>query len=81
MIQPMRVCDSDRALIETLLKGLDRLVPILEAMRDVVATADREEARELAVVLTRLESLVADVCDTVDELSDAAPVEPLALKP
>ena len=81
MIQPMRVCDSDRALIETLLKGLDRLVPILEAMRDVVATADREEARELAVVLTRLESLVADVCDTVDELSDAAAVEPLALKP
>ena len=66
--------DSDRALLEALLTGLDRLVPILEVLRDVVADADRDQAPGLALSLTRLESLVAAMRDEVDELSNAVGV-------
>ena len=66
--------DSDRALLKALLTGLDRLVPILEVLRDVVADADRDQAPGLALSLTRLESLVAAMRDEVDELSNAVGV-------
>ena len=74
MTPATRLSDSDRALLEALLRGLDRLVPILEVLRDVFANAERDQARELAAMLTRLECLVDDVRDEVDELSDAVGV-------
>jgi hypothetical protein len=71
MTPATRLSDSDRALLQALLTGLDRLVPILEVLRDVVADAEREQALELGVSISRLEYMVADIRDEVDAITDA----------
>jgi hypothetical protein len=69
-----RLLDSDRALFEALLESLDRIVAILDAMREVLVVAERDQALELAVSISRLEYVVGETRDDVDAITDAVGV-------
>jgi hypothetical protein len=61
-----RLSDSDRALFEAVRESLDRIVSILDAMREVLVVAERNESLELAVSISRLEYVVGETRDEVD---------------
>jgi hypothetical protein len=69
-----RLTDSDCALLESLLESLDRVEPILEAMREGLLDADRNQVLELAASISRLEYIVAEIRDEVDAITDAVGV-------
>jgi hypothetical protein len=71
MAQATRRSDADGALLDALLEGLDRVEPILEGIREVLLAGDRDQALELAVSISRLEYIVADIRDEVDAITDA----------
>jgi hypothetical protein len=50
-----RLSDPERALFEAVRERLDRMVSILDAMRAVLVVAERDQALELAVSISRLE--------------------------
>jgi hypothetical protein len=74
MTQVTRLSDSDRALFEALLESLDRIVPILDAMREGLVVDERDQALELAVSIGRLEYVVGEIRDEVDAITDAVGV-------